>query len=236
MSHAVYTVGTLLENRRKALGLSIQDVSQAIKVRPKYLLALERGEAESLMTVATYNIGYIRIYAHFLGLNGEMLISRLREINSGLHVGSDLHVPECYRDDNQPGMFLLAVCIMLVLLLYGAWYYQREQHYRYLSEVSDVAEKLRDFAFISSFLPPSPRSLTPSQEGDYAIPPLLVTDIYKGTVLSLFAYRNSRIVVYHRNGEVTTHYIRQEEWLFLASDVIAISGDKNNIDVHTLQH
>lgn len=78
MNHSIYTIGLLLQEKRIHLGLSIPDVSKSIKIRPKYIIAIEQGETASI-TIPAYIIGYIRIYAHFLELNGEAIIAQMKE-------------------------------------------------------------------------------------------------------------------------------------------------------------
>lgn len=61
------SVGQRLQEERITKGLSIDDVSQATKIRKNFLEHIERGEYEKLPS-ATFAQGFVRNYVAFLGL------------------------------------------------------------------------------------------------------------------------------------------------------------------------
>jgi len=69
-------VGEALAERRRSLGLSIDDVSLKLKFMPRQLEALEAGRFERLAGPA-FTRGMIRSYARVIGLDGEPLLERL---------------------------------------------------------------------------------------------------------------------------------------------------------------
>lgn len=76
--------GGLLAARRQALGLSIEDVSQRVRLAPRQIIALEADDFESLPGAATLR-GFIRSYAKLLGLDPAPLVAMLpREPNPAL--------------------------------------------------------------------------------------------------------------------------------------------------------
>jgi len=66
-------VGTKLKKAREKKRLSLEEVSQKTKIHPKVLEALEEDRAEQKLSKA-YIKGFIRSYAHLVGLDGEELV------------------------------------------------------------------------------------------------------------------------------------------------------------------
>lgn len=61
-------LGTVLCERRRVLGLKIEDVAEDIKVRPEYVRALEE-ESLDLLPTAEYARLFLKAYAERLGIN-----------------------------------------------------------------------------------------------------------------------------------------------------------------------
>ncbi len=74
-------IGPLLEQKRTEKGLSLKDVEHATKIRTRYLEGLER-EDFSMLPDHVYTRGFLKTYANFLGLDGEMLARELKERRS----------------------------------------------------------------------------------------------------------------------------------------------------------
>ncbi|MDD3655560.1 MAG: helix-turn-helix domain-containing protein [Atribacterota bacterium] len=58
-------IGEYLKNRRIELGISLDEAEQFLKIRKKYLIAIEEGD-ESVLPGKTYFVGYLRNYANYL--------------------------------------------------------------------------------------------------------------------------------------------------------------------------
>lgn len=72
-------VGEKLYEERIEKGLSLEEVAKATKIKPSFLLAIEKGEYKKLPQGA-YAYGFVRNYARFLGLpEHEMLALFKRE-------------------------------------------------------------------------------------------------------------------------------------------------------------
>src|SRR5687768_403805 len=67
-------VAKTLEERRKLRGLTIEKVSQTLKIRLPYLQAMEKGEWDQLPG-EVYVRGFMKRYATFLGLDPEKLMA-----------------------------------------------------------------------------------------------------------------------------------------------------------------
>jgi Helix-turn-helix domain len=70
-------IGTTLREARNRRKVDLSEVEKAIKIRPRYLRAMENEEWDALPGGA-YTRGFIRTYAAYLGLDGERLAEDYR--------------------------------------------------------------------------------------------------------------------------------------------------------------
>ena len=70
-------IGAGLRMTRQRLGLSLQDVADATRIKRGYLAALEEMRIEDLPS-RPFTIGYVRAYARALGLDDEAAVSRFK--------------------------------------------------------------------------------------------------------------------------------------------------------------
>lgn len=63
-------IGNFLRERREARGVSLIEVEKDLKIRKKYLQALEEGNI-NIIPGKTYLIGYLRNYSKYLGIDEE---------------------------------------------------------------------------------------------------------------------------------------------------------------------
>lgn len=70
-------IGAILRERREALGLNLADVEAGIRIRQKYLAALESDDWHQLPGEVVGR-GFLRNYARFLDLDPETLMDRRR--------------------------------------------------------------------------------------------------------------------------------------------------------------
>ncbi len=73
-------VGKTLIAARTAQGLELEDVEQRLKIRRRYLVALEEERWERLPAPA-YARAFLRSYAALLGLDGDALVRRCPELS-----------------------------------------------------------------------------------------------------------------------------------------------------------
>lgn len=69
----VQEIGTELKRLREQKGLTLEEVHQALKIRIRYLEAIEAGDVGALPGIV-YARGFIKSYAEFLGINGQELL------------------------------------------------------------------------------------------------------------------------------------------------------------------
>jgi len=66
-------IGNFLRERREASGISLIEAEKDLKIRKKYLQALEEGNIDAIPG-KTYLIGYLRNYCKYLGIDDENII------------------------------------------------------------------------------------------------------------------------------------------------------------------
>ena len=81
----MFEIGTSLRQARQHRGLDVSDVERETRIRAKYLTALEEERFEVLPGTA-YVRGFLRTYAEFLGLDGQLYVD---EYSSRFVVGED---------------------------------------------------------------------------------------------------------------------------------------------------
>lgn len=65
-------IGAALEERRRELGLTLEDIQKVTKIRIRYLRAIEAGD-DAALPATPYAQGFIRSYANHLGLDGRQM-------------------------------------------------------------------------------------------------------------------------------------------------------------------
>lgn len=71
------TVGSILQEERKAKGFSLDQIEVAIKIRAKFLCAIEEDDYSSLPSQA-YAKGFVKNYAEFLGIPAATILAFFR--------------------------------------------------------------------------------------------------------------------------------------------------------------
>jgi cytoskeleton protein RodZ len=133
-------IGRYLEQKRKAKGLSLEEVEQATKIRKRYLAGLER-EDYAVLPDAVYARGFLKTYANYLGLDGEALSHQLksrrkprreRSINYNTQPEDGFEEPlisprglQGTRKSNVPAsaIFTLLVAVLVLAVVIGSLYF-----------------------------------------------------------------------------------------------------------------
>jgi len=74
-------IGNFLRERREARGISLIEVEKDLKIRKKYLQALEEGNIDAIPG-KTYLIGYLRNYSKYLGIDEENISQIIQTYNN----------------------------------------------------------------------------------------------------------------------------------------------------------
>ena len=116
------SAGDVLRRQREALGLELCDVAPVLRIKPRYLAALEAGRPDELPG-PSYALGFMRSYADYLGLNADEVLRRLKQGPPRLAAKPDLSFPIAREDRAIPGGSILITAAILAVCGYGAWYF-----------------------------------------------------------------------------------------------------------------
>jgi cytoskeleton protein RodZ len=125
----VFEIGNSLREARERRGIEFAQVELATKIRGKYLRALE-DEQFALLPAQTYVKGFLRTYAEYLGLDGQLYVD---EFNSRFVSGGDDHEPRVRRSaaarpqrrhrrlETNVVLIALATIAILTVIVISAW-------------------------------------------------------------------------------------------------------------------
>jgi len=122
----VFEIGTSLREARIRRGIDFAQAEQATKIRGKYLRALEEEQFE-LLPAETYVKGFLRTYAEYLGLDGQLYVD---EYNSRYTAGEERELrPRAARSrpkrsrrfETNVVLVALAVIAVLTVVVISAW-------------------------------------------------------------------------------------------------------------------
>src|SRR5438874_2946907 len=94
----MFEIGSSLREARLRQGLDFPEIEQSTKIRGKYLRALE-DEQFDLLPAQTYVKGFLRSYAEYLGLDGQLYVD---EYNSRYVVGDEPSPAQPRRSAQRP--------------------------------------------------------------------------------------------------------------------------------------
>jgi len=114
--------GEALRRQREALGLDLDDVTAVLRIKPRYLAALEAGRPDPLPG-PSYALGFMRTYADYLGLDTDEMLRRFKQGPPRLSAKADLSFPIALDDRAIPGGGALVTAAILAVCGYGAWYF-----------------------------------------------------------------------------------------------------------------
>jgi cytoskeleton protein RodZ len=123
----VFEIGNSLREARLRRGVDFAQAEVATKIRGKYLRALEDEQFE-LLPAQTYVKGFLRTYAEYLGLDGQLYVD---EFNSRF-VAGDEHDPRPRRSTARPQhrnrrseanlvLIAIAAIVVLTVIVFSAW-------------------------------------------------------------------------------------------------------------------
>jgi hypothetical protein len=121
----MFEIGNSLREARMRQGLDYSQVELATKIRAKYIRALEEEEFEILPS-GTYIKGFMRSYADFLGLDGQLYVDEYnsRHVSDGFLDEQPPHRPRARRDrsiEKKVVLLALAGIAAVTALVIAAW-------------------------------------------------------------------------------------------------------------------
>ena len=119
---AAFPVSAILKTYREAYGLSLQDVSDALKIKMQYLMAIEQGDHAALPG-RTFAVGYVRSLAQFLQLPVEQIVERFKlEVYDGIGPSlAALTLPEPPKERQLSRGLVVLISFTLLLGCWGLW-------------------------------------------------------------------------------------------------------------------
>jgi hypothetical protein len=125
----VFEIGNSLREARLRQGLDFPELEQATKVRGKYLRALEDEQFE-VLPGQTYVKGFLRSYAEYLGLDGQLYVDEFnsRYVRGEVEEEEPFKVSSSTRRPKRSGSFqgnlvlvTIAAIVGLTALFFAAW-------------------------------------------------------------------------------------------------------------------
>lgn len=111
-------IGAALKSAREFRGLSLQDVSDATRIRRTYLAAVEDMRLDELPS-RPFTLGYIKAYAKHLGLDPEDAVNRFKE--SSPDPDEPLRAPVGVRRERDPRMGAIIAGGVLIVSAIVLW-------------------------------------------------------------------------------------------------------------------
>lgn len=134
-------VGAVLRAARVRQGLDLADAAAKLRIRCAYLQAIEEGQLDDLPGAA-YAVGFVRAYAHYLGLDGDEVVARYRDEVTNLHDRTELNFPAPVPESRVPSGAILLISVFLGAAAYGGWYYLTIGNQRGLELIAEVPRQL----------------------------------------------------------------------------------------------
>lgn len=174
----VARLGEELRDARMALGISLAEVSETLRIRRVYIQALEEGRARDLPAPA-YAIGFVRTYAKALGLDDDDMVRRFREgTGSAVPRKPDLVFPEPVPERGVPAGALVLTGAVVVIAAYIGWWNWSGSGERVVDAVPPPPPRLQDLATVRepppAEAPAPPAPLPPTQAAAAPAPALPV--------------------------------------------------------------
>jgi cytoskeletal protein RodZ len=118
VTEELHKLGEVLRAARESRGVDLARVERDTKIRARYLSALERGEYRDLPG-AVYTKGFLRNYAHYLGLDPEYLTDLYRLETEGAAPPPAVAAPRPMRARRARALVVTPGAILAVILTVG---------------------------------------------------------------------------------------------------------------------
>lgn len=114
------TIGEALKNAREKKKLSLEEVSQKLRIKEVYLEALEKGHYY-VFPGLSYASGFLRSYALFLGMDAKALIEEFHKETSEIKVEpAGMPIPK--NSNLMPSFKTILNALIVLLIIYLIWY------------------------------------------------------------------------------------------------------------------
>jgi cytoskeletal protein RodZ len=135
-------IGTILFSKRLEQGLTLEQVAEKLKIRAKYIQAIEEDLSLPDTPSPVYMLGYLKMYADFLGLNGQAVVDKFKYTQQQ---ASEFSFPDSYFNDQKPSKAILLGSTILMSFLIIAWFRITQPKDLWNRPFSPSAEMSRDY-------------------------------------------------------------------------------------------
>lgn len=172
------SVGTRLRTARQAAGMSINDVSQHIKLTPKQIATIESDGFEELGLV--FSRGFVRNYARLLGLDANALMSEMSNTMHGKAESLSIHDEHIPLTSGLSKYWLIMTAIALTLvigvpLLVYHWLSGDDNPPKIAAAVASVAQPKTTVKPVAPVPPTETVAPQPAQPAPLAVAPTPAT-------------------------------------------------------------
>ncbi|MBT3257443.1 MAG: helix-turn-helix domain-containing protein [Deltaproteobacteria bacterium] len=115
------SLGALLKKEREKKGLSHTQISQQIRLRPRFLEAIENEEWD-LLPAPTFVRGFIRSYARVLGLDEERVVDLYGEEAEADDLSQEFVLPSIPQRKKWPFMVVGLLFLLAAAAAFYAWF------------------------------------------------------------------------------------------------------------------
>lgn len=142
--------GEILREERVKKGISLEQASQATKIRSTFLAHIEKGEYDKLPSAA-YATGFVRNYADFLGLSEKEILALFRREFDESKSYRVLPAGMARREDFPLRRFKLKQTVILGVIIFAAlaFYMAFQYRFAFLGPTLSVSSP-KDKAVVSS--------------------------------------------------------------------------------------
>jgi cytoskeleton protein RodZ len=144
-SEATSRIGAELRAARERLGWEIDDVAEALRLKPAFLQAIEQGDLAGLPAPA-YTVGFVRTYATALGLDPNEAIRRFRGERDEVNRKTELAFPAPVPQRGVPAGALILVGAVIAIGGYIGWYHYSGRSFRSVVTVDQAPAHLEPLA------------------------------------------------------------------------------------------
>lgn len=136
-------VGRLLRDQREALGLSLSDVAQRLRIRRPYIEAIEAGRFDELPGAA-YIPAFLRAYAVHLGLDPVKVLAAYHSAGIAVPIERPVALPADFPLAEKRAPYGLAVLTVLMVIAagYTAWNFLPRESQVVAQKVPPVPDRL----------------------------------------------------------------------------------------------
>jgi transcriptional regulator with XRE-family HTH domain len=119
------SIGEILKNNRQSKGVSLEDMASIMKIRQKYIKAIENDDVAIAELSEAYRIGYIRNISSFLGLDVNDIIEKYKlENNNSVNKNNEVaHNNLAMQVDFSSNKLILAISVILSVIFFIFYFY-----------------------------------------------------------------------------------------------------------------